>query len=84
MLTAVRVPGLDAETTKSAVRDTAFIERGTSWGQRTIAGHPIEWAEGRQFEIAVWLDNDGVAFLAAGERSEVASIVEQLLEPTPG
>jgi hypothetical protein len=83
MLTAVRVPGLDAETTKSAVRDTAFIERGTSWGQRTIAGHPIEWAEGRQFEIAVWLDNDGVAFLAAGERSSVASIVEQLLKPTP-
>jgi hypothetical protein len=51
-------------------------------GAKTIQGHPVEWAEGRQFEVAVWLDDDGVAFQAAGERSSVALVVEQLLEPT--
>jgi hypothetical protein len=81
MVRAVRVSGLADETLRSAVRDTAFIERRATWEQRTVAGHTIEWADGPRFEVAVWSDDDGVAFHAAGERSTVTPIVEQLLAP---
>jgi hypothetical protein len=81
MVKAVRVSGLTSETLRSAVRDTAFVERRATWEQRTVAGHTIEWADGPRFEVAVWSDDDGVAFHAAGERSTVTPIVEQMLAP---
>ena len=71
MVNAVRAPGLTIEILRTAVRDTSFVERGVIWGQRSVAGHMIEWAEGPRFEMAVWADDDGVTYHAAGERSSV-------------
>jgi hypothetical protein len=82
MATAVQASVLDADVLREAVRDTAFVERGGTWGHRAIKGRTIDWAEGRRFEVAVFSDAAGVAFYVAGERGTVAFVVERLGTPT--
>ena len=81
MATVVRASSIRADALRTAVRDSAFVERGVTWGTRTIGGHTIDWSEGPRFEAAVFLDDQGVAFLVAGDRGSVAFAAELLLAP---
>ena len=81
MATAITATTLVADDLRVAVRESAFVERGATWGQRTIGGRAIDWAEGRRFEVAVFHDKR-VAFHLAGEHGTVAFVAEHLLAPT--
>ncbi|HEX2754741.1 MAG TPA: hypothetical protein VHM48_04725 [Candidatus Limnocylindrales bacterium] len=82
MAEAVHAPSAAGDALRIAVRDSAFVERGTTWGERAVAGRPIDWAVGRRFEVAVFTDDQGVAFHLAGEHGSVAFAAEQLLAST--
>jgi hypothetical protein len=77
MVSATRVPAVDASTLQDAFRASVFLERGARWTTREIGERTVDWAQGPQFGIAVWVEGD-VAFHFGGEAGAVEAAVSKL------
>ena len=71
------VPNLSAERLEAEFQSVIFRLPGSTWQRRDIAGRQVNWASGREFNVAFWA-RDGVVIHVAGEVAAVERAVERL------
>jgi hypothetical protein len=71
------VPGVSAERLEAEFQSVIFRPPGSKWGRREIAAGEVNWASGREFNVAYWA-RDGVVIHVAGEVAAVESAVQRM------
>ena len=71
------VRGVSAERLESEFQSVIFRLPGSRWQRREIAGRHVNWASGREFNVAYWT-RDGVVIHVAGEAAAVERAVGRL------
>lgn len=71
------VPGVSAERLEAEFQSVIFRLPGSKWQRRDIAGRQVNWASGREFNVAYWA-RDGLVIHVAGEVAGVERAVERL------
>lgn len=71
------VPSVTAERLEAEFQSVIFRLPGSKWQRRAIAGRQVNWASGREFNVAFWA-RDGVVIHVAGEVATVERAVERL------
>jgi hypothetical protein len=71
------VPAVSAERLEAEFQAVIYRPPGSRWGRRDIAGRHVNWASGREFNVAYWA-RDGMVIHVAGQVAAVEDAVKRL------
>lgn len=71
------VPNVPAERLEAEFQPVIVRLPGSQWQRRDIAGRQVNWASGREFDVAFWA-RDGVVIHVAGEVTAVERALGRL------